>query len=83
LIENAISARDPGGNCWNSSKQKSEGLQSLLELLTGKQIKGNHYSDYDEPKEGCNDADYVVGFCDQPRMIEGGAYLSPAISGRN
>ena len=72
LLENKITANDNGGNWWNSSSQKSEGVQSLVELFAGKQMKGNHYSDYDEPKEGCNDTN-EDGFCDQPRKIDGGS----------
>lgn len=37
-------------------------------LLKGAKIIGNHYSDYDEPGEGCNDTN-SDGFCDEPRTI--------------
>jgi parallel beta-helix repeat protein len=70
LLQNEIAAYDPGNNSWNSSL-KAEGLQKLVELVVGKQMKGNHYSDYDEPEEGCNDTN-EDGFCDLPRKIDGG-----------
>jgi parallel beta-helix repeat protein len=70
LLQNEIAAYDPGNNSWNSSL-KAEGLQKLVELVVGKQMKGNHYSDYDEPEEGCNDTN-KDGFCDLPRKIDGG-----------
>ncbi len=74
LRGNEIAARDQGGNSWNSSSQNSDGIQGLLELFTGKQMKGNHYGDYDEPKEGCNDTD-KDGFCDLPRKIDDGSSI--------
>jgi len=83
LLDNEISANDQGGNRWDGSL-KAEGLQSLMELISGKQMKGNHYSDYDEPKEGCNDTNND-GICDQPRKINGGSSvdLYPSISRGN
>lgn len=73
FLQNEIDAYDWGGNRWNSS-QKTEGLQVLFELLRGKQMKGNHYSDYDKPEEGCNDTNNDR-ICDQPRAIDGGSSL--------
>ena len=72
FLENEISARDQDRNSWNSSSQKSDGLQGILELFTGTQMKGNHYSDYDEPEEGCEDSD-KDGICDLPKRIESGS----------
>jgi parallel beta-helix repeat protein len=71
FLENNIAASDSGNNSWSGS-EKSEGLQKLVELLLGKKMKGNYYSDYDEPDEGCNDTN-SDGFCDQPRNISGGS----------
>jgi parallel beta-helix repeat protein len=75
LLQNEISAYDPGNNSW-SGTLKAEGLQKLVELVVGKQMKGNHYSDYDEPEEGCNDTN-EDGFCDMPRKIDGGNSVDP------
>jgi parallel beta-helix repeat protein len=70
FLENRISSFDQDRNQWNGSV-KTNGLESLMELISGKQMKGNHYSDYDEPKEGCNDNNHD-GICDQPRNITAG-----------
>jgi parallel beta-helix repeat protein len=70
LLNNSITVSDNGNNNhWNASI-KAEGLQALLDMITGPQIKGNHYSDYDEQAEGCIDAnqDHI---CDQPKLIGG------------
>ena len=37
----------------------------------GTKVYGNHYSDYDQPGEGCNDTNND-GFCDAPRKIGDG-----------
>jgi len=81
LLENQIAARDQGGNSWNSSSRKSGGLQGLVDLITGNQMKGNHYSDYDKPREGCNDTN-SDGFCDLPKRIVDGSSVDhyPSIS---
>lgn len=81
FLENDISARDQGRNSWNSSSQKSDGLQGILELFTGTKMKGNHYSDYDEPEEGCNDSDRD-GICDLPKRIDSGSSIDhrPSVS---
>jgi parallel beta-helix repeat protein len=70
FLGNRISSIDQDSNHWNGSVG-ADGLESLMELISGKQMKGNHYSDYDEPKEGCND-DNHDGICDQPRNITAG-----------
>jgi parallel beta-helix repeat protein len=72
LLDNEISASDQGGNRWYGSlkAQKAEGLQRLVELVAGKNLNGNHFSDYDEPKEGCNDTNND-GICDLPRKMDG------------
>jgi parallel beta-helix repeat protein len=83
LIGNEVSASDMGGNHWNGSL-KAEGLQGLMQLVSGKQMKGNHYSDYDEPSEGCNDTNHD-GICDLPKKIASGTSvdLYPAIAKEN
>lgn len=83
FLDNDIAASDSGNNSWSGS-QKTEGLQKLAELLLGKRMQGNYFSDYDEPEEGCNDTN-SDGFCDQPRNISGGSSvdLYPATSQGN
>ena len=83
LLENEISANDTSGNRW-SEEEKAGGLQGLLEFITGAKVIGNHYSDYDEPGEGCNDTNND-GFCDLPRKIGGGPNVDnyPSISPLN
>ena len=71
LQENNITAYDSASSRWDADA-KAEGLQGLMQQVTGEQGRGNHYSDYDEPAEGCNDTD-KDGFCDLPRKIEGGS----------
>ena len=80
FLDNDITASDSGNNSW-SSIEKAEGLHKLSELLLGKRVQGNYYSDYDEPEEGCNDTN-SDGFCDQPRNISGGSSVDqyPATS---
>jgi parallel beta-helix repeat protein len=71
LQENEIAVSDSGiNNRWNGSTP-SAGLQSLLALISGSRVMGNHYSDYDEASEGCNDTNQDK-ICDMPRMIGGG-----------
>jgi len=67
FLENRVSANDTGGNHW--SMEMKEG--GLLGLLKGAKLMGNHYSDFDEPGEGCNDTN-SDGFCDEPRMFGNG-----------
>lgn len=71
LLNNSITVSDSGkNNKWNASI-KAEGLQGLLEIFSGPQIRGNHYSDYDEDAEGCFDlnGDHI---CDKPRAFGSG-----------
>lgn len=84
LINNSITTSDNGkSNRWNVSL-KAEGLQGLLEMISGPEIKGNHYSDYDEYAEGCADAnkDQV---CDRPKVVGTGTERDyyPSISKMN
>jgi len=83
FLENEIAASDSGNNSWSGS-ERSEGLHKLAELLLGKRMQGNYYSDYDEREEGCNDTNQD-GYCDQPRNISGGSSvdLYPATSQGN
>jgi len=83
FIGNEVSASDMGGNHWNGSL-KAEGLQGFMQLVSGKKMKGNHYSDYDEPNEGCNDTNND-GICDLPKKIASGTSvdLYPAVAREN
>jgi hypothetical protein len=42
-----------------------------MELISGPRVLGNHYSDYDEEKEGCYDANQDK-ICDNPKEIGSG-----------
>ena len=83
FLGNDVAASDAGGNHWNGSL-KAGGLQGLMELVTGKKMKGNHYSDYDEPSEGCNDTNHD-GVCDLPKNITIGKSVDhyPSIAKEN
>jgi parallel beta-helix repeat protein len=70
FIDNNITGYDSGGNHWNGTIQP-DGLQRLIQFITGPVMSGNYYSDYDEPKEGCNDSNND-GFCDSPMNITAG-----------
>ena len=73
FLENEIAASDLGNNnSWNSSIRAEGLLERLMVFLTGERMKGNYYSNYDEPEEDCNDTD-DDGFCDLPRNISGGS----------
>lgn len=77
FLENKIAANDTGGNRW-SVEARGEGL---IGFLRGAKLIGNHFSDYDEPGEGCNDTN-SDGFCDEPRMIRDGPGIDehPSVS---
>jgi parallel beta-helix repeat protein len=84
LLENEIAVSDSGiNNRWNGSAPAA-GLQSLLAMISGSQVVGNHYSDYDEVSEGCNDTNQDK-ICDKPRMIGSGPGMDdyPSISSEN
>ena len=84
LINNSITVSDNGkDNRWNASL-KADGLQGLFEMISGPQIRGNHYSDYDEEAEGCIDANNDL-ICDRPKLIGTGADRDdyPSISNMN
>jgi parallel beta-helix repeat protein len=70
FVNNEISASDQGSNNW-SGTLKSEGLQFIMEMVSGTQKKGNYYSDFDEPSEGCKDLNND-GLCDLRKKIDGG-----------
>ena len=84
LLDNEISVSDSGiNNRWNGSVP-AEGLQGLLEMISGPRVMGNHYSDYDEASEGCNDTNQDK-ICDLPRKIGSGSGMDnyPTISSKN
>jgi len=84
LLDNEITVSDSGSNNrWNGSVP-SEGLQGLMELISGPRVSGNHYSEYDEEKEGCIDANQDK-ICDTPRKIGSGPGMDnyPSISSMN
>jgi parallel beta-helix repeat protein len=70
LLYNDLTVYDSGNSTWEGD-DGTDGLQGVLESLDGKNIKGNYYSDYSRPEDGCSDANND-GFCDSPRKIEGG-----------
>jgi len=67
FIDDNITAYDNGGNRWDGTILPA-GLLGLIQSISGPIISETHYSDYDEPKEGCIDANND-GFCDSPRNI--------------
>jgi parallel beta-helix repeat protein len=71
LLENNITSFDNGGNHWDADASAKK-VESIMRQNTSLPARGNHYSDYDEPAEGCNDTN-KDGFCDLPRKIEGGS----------
>ena len=84
LINNSITTSDNGkDNRWNVSL-KAEGLQGLFEMISGPEMRGNHYSDYDEDSEGCIDTN-DDRICDGPKVIGTGAERDyyPSISKMN
>ncbi len=70
LLYNELTVSDRGKSTWEGD-DGTDGLQGLMESLGGQSIKGNYYSDYSRPEDGCNDVNND-GFCDSPRKIEGG-----------
>jgi len=71
LLDNEITVSDSGiNNRWNGSVPAG-GLKGLMELISGPRVIGNHYSDYDEEKEGCYDANQDK-ICDKPKEIGSG-----------
>jgi parallel beta-helix repeat protein len=83
LLDNQITVNDTSINHW-SEGEKAGGLQGLLGMITGAKVYGNHYSDYDQPSQGCNDTNND-GFCDAPRKIGDGPNVDkyPSISPLN
>ena len=78
LIYNRVAAKDEGENLWNGILQ-AEGQQSLAESAVENQMRGNHYSDFDEPKEGCKDLNND-GLCDRRKKIDGGRSIDSCAS---
>ena len=71
LLDNEITVSDSGiNNRWNGSVPAG-GLKGLMELISGPRVLGNHYSDYDEEKEGCIDANQDK-ICDKSKEIGSG-----------
>jgi parallel beta-helix repeat protein len=84
MLENEITVSDSGSNNrWNAGVP-AEGLQGLLELIIGPRATGNHYSDYDEEKEGCYDANKDK-ICDNPKKMGSGPGMDnhPSVSTMN
>lgn len=71
LQENNITVLDNGGNHWDADTSAGNG-KSLTLQNAGITALGNHYSDYDELTEGCNDTNND-GFCDLPKKFDGGS----------
>lgn len=67
FLDNEISSSDPGGNKWSASMTLI-GLKSLMKSERRQKIGANHFTDFDEPGEGCNDLndDFL---CDQPKKL--------------
>ncbi|MFZ2471760.1 MAG: NosD domain-containing protein [Methanothrix sp.] len=81
LLENEITVSDSGrNNRWNGSVPEG-GLQAILALMGGPRVMGNHYSDYDEASEGCNDTNQD-NVCDMPRKMGSGPDMDnyPSVS---
>lgn len=70
FLFNEITAHDSRNSTWEG-EDGTDSIQGLMESLDGKKIKGNYYSDYFSPEDGCSDADNDR-YCDSPRKIEGG-----------
>jgi parallel beta-helix repeat protein len=84
LLENEIVVNDDGrNNRWNASVP-GDGLQGLLQMISGPRVMGNHYSDYDEETEGCIDANHDK-ICDKARKIGNGPVMDnyPSVSSMN
>jgi len=82
LLNNSITISDSGtNNRWNASTE-SGALKGLIEMVSGLQVKGNHYSDYDEEAEGCIDANKDL-ICDSPKVIGSGMDSYPSVSAAN
>jgi len=82
LINNSISISDSGKNSSWDAGTRSEGWRGILEMISGPKTKGNHYSDYDEVGEGCNDTNKDL-ICDQPKMIGSSQDRYPSIPAMN
>jgi parallel beta-helix repeat protein len=84
LLENEITVSDSGSNNRWSGSEPAEGWQGLLELISGPRVIGNHYSDYDEVSEGCNDTNQDK-ICDRPMMVGDGLGRDnyPSVSSMN
>ncbi len=77
LIDNKINAYDASGKPWQAPANMPQMPPEVLKMLSaanqwddGK--RGNHYSDFTKPSEGCVDANHD-GISDNPHPIPGGA----------
>jgi len=67
FLDNQISYSDQGGNNWSASMTLI-GLKRFTQSASPQKMEANHFSDYDEPGEGCNDLN-DDDLCDQPRNL--------------
>jgi parallel beta-helix repeat protein len=79
LVKNNISAYDGGSNQWYEDVVAANGIKRLA---NGQEAVGNHYSDFNQPGQGCNDTN-GDGICDSPYRIRGGSNVDnyPLTSG--
>jgi parallel beta-helix repeat protein len=69
LVKNNISAYDGGSNQWYEEVAAASGIKGLA---NAQEAVGNHYSDFNQPGQGCNDTN-GDGICDSPYRIRGGS----------
>lgn len=77
LIDNKINAHDASGKPWQPPANMPMMDPATIKMLSAPNqwddgIKGNHYSDFTKPGEGCVDAN-KDGVSDNPHPIPGGA----------
>jgi parallel beta-helix repeat protein len=72
LDENEINAYDSQNNSWMVDIVPRDLFVLLGKVAADPSFTGNHYSDYDNPSEGCIDSN-SDGFCDSPKNISGGS----------
>lgn len=69
LVGNNVSAYDGGSNQWY---QDAGTVSDIMKRILGQRANGNHYSDFDQTSQGCNDSN-SDGICDTPYKIRGGS----------
>jgi len=77
FLDNEVSSSDQGGNNWSASMTLI-GLKRFTQSASLKKIGANHFTDYDEPGEGCNDLNEDF-LCDQPKKLSIPIELSKSI----